>query len=161
MDLQVDWRRTLEATEPEPEPEAEPADAAEQEAAVDVVPTGVDTRLPLVYPRELPASSANADAETDVDFSQELPELPDDDDLLSDDGDKLDAEDADDEAEEETSAPHLSHHDSQHSRHRHRLHVARSRDQSAGPGAVLIVGGCTGSHRWSYHMHTVLCIHKQ
>ncbi|KAN0130201.1 hypothetical protein V8E53_011958, partial [Lactarius tabidus] len=99
MDLQVDLRRTLEATEPEPEPEAEPADAAEPEAAVDVEP---DTRPPLVYPREMLTSSADAD----VDFCQGLPALPDDDDddLLSDDGDELDAEDGDDEAEEAPQA---------------------------------------------------------
>ncbi|KAN0130209.1 hypothetical protein V8E53_011966 [Lactarius tabidus] len=96
MDLQVDLRRTLEATEPEPE--AEPADAAEQEAAADVEP---DTRPPLVYPREI-EMPASADADADVDFCQGLPALPDDDDddLLSDDGDELDGDEADDEAEE-------------------------------------------------------------
>jgi hypothetical protein len=106
LDLQVDLRRTLEDGQPEPELAVVP-----QHVHVDVEPGGVDTRPPLVYPREMPASSADADA--DVDFSEGLPALPpddDDDDLFSDDELDADDDDADDddddrEPEEETAVP--------------------------------------------------------
>jgi type II secretory pathway pseudopilin PulG len=77
MDLQVDLRRTLEDGRPENEPELE------QEQGREVSPVGVDAE-PLVYPQEPPLSTHGLGSATEaLDFSEDLPALPpDDDDLL-------------------------------------------------------------------------------
>ena len=77
MDLQVDLRRTLE--DGRPENESEP----EQEQEQEVTPAGVDAQ-PLVYPQEAPLSTHGVESATEaLDFSEDLPALPlDDDDLL-------------------------------------------------------------------------------
>jgi len=78
MDLQVDLRRTLEDGRPENEPELE------QEQEREVSPVGLDAE-PLVYPQEPPPSTHGLGSATTeaLDFSEDLPALPpDDDDLL-------------------------------------------------------------------------------
>jgi hypothetical protein len=79
MDLQVDLRRTLEDGRPENESEPE----QEQEQEQEVSPVGVDAQ-PLVYPQEAPLSTHGLESATEaLDFSEDLPALPlDDDDLL-------------------------------------------------------------------------------
>jgi hypothetical protein len=79
MDLQVDLRRTLEDGRPENESEPE----QEQEQEQEVSPVGVDAQ-PLVYPQETPLSRHGLESATEaLDFSEDLPALPlDDDDLL-------------------------------------------------------------------------------
>jgi hypothetical protein len=79
MDLQVDLRRTLEDGRPENELEPE----QEQEQEQEVTPAGVDAQ-PLVYPQEAPLSTYGVESATEaLDFSEDLPALPlDDDDLL-------------------------------------------------------------------------------
>jgi hypothetical protein len=79
MDLQVDLRRTLEDGRPENESEPE----QEQEQEQEVSPVGVDAQ-PLVYPQEAPLSTHGLESTTEaLDFSEDLPALPlDDDDLL-------------------------------------------------------------------------------